>query len=446
MKKPFCIFQHVNSRESSGKGKKGREVEYILHTLGDWLGLEEETGFHRIKTANGRIIKVADLVEDNPIKRDRVSAALKDPAQKNNRDHVDIIIALGMAKEGFDWIWCEHALTVGYRDSLTEVVQIIGRTTRDAPGKNRARFTNLIAEPDASESAVTEAVNDTLKAIAGSLLMEQVLTPKFKFTPKTPDSTAEDGFDYGETGYQNGKCNIGEHRETGEIRVELKGLKEPKSEIAKQICEDPTGLLTMIYQDKPTLENGLFGAGDKTNKLNKEMIPKLIRNKFPNESVEDQEAIRQRLVAAMNIPQKTREYARSTEEKIANTAFVDNVRKFALDVRELDVDLIDSINPFDETYAILSKTMDEKSLEKIIGVISARKSKLTQDDARNLLRRAAEFNRKEGRLPSHMSHDPWERQMAEGMAYMAAIGQKEVNETTLDDEVEPESKTLSLSF
>ena len=52
-----------------------------------------------------------------------------------------------MAKEGFDWIWCEHALTVGYRSSLTEIVQIIGRATRDAPGKTRARFTNLIAEP-----------------------------------------------------------------------------------------------------------------------------------------------------------------------------------------------------------------------------------------------------------------------------------------------------------
>ena len=65
----------------------------------------------------------------------KVLAALKDPAQKNNRDYVDIIIALGMAKEGFDWIWCEHALTVGYRSSLTEIVQIIGRATRDAPGK-----------------------------------------------------------------------------------------------------------------------------------------------------------------------------------------------------------------------------------------------------------------------------------------------------------------------
>lgn len=138
------------------------------------------------------------MVDDDAAKRDRVSAALKDPAQKNNRDHVDIIIALGMAKEGFDWIWCEHALTVGYRASLTEIVQIIGRATRDAPGKIRARFTNLIAEPDATEAAVTEAVNDTLKAIAASLLMEQVLAPRFEFKPKNPDSGPTPGFNYGE--------------------------------------------------------------------------------------------------------------------------------------------------------------------------------------------------------------------------------------------------------
>ena len=54
-------------------------------------------------------------------------------------------------------------------------------------GRPELAFTNLIAEPDASEEAVTEAVNDTLKAIAASLLMEQVLAPRFNFAPKTPD-------------------------------------------------------------------------------------------------------------------------------------------------------------------------------------------------------------------------------------------------------------------
>ncbi len=142
---------------------------------------------------------------------------------------MDIIIALGMAKEGFDWIWCEHALTVGYRSSLTEIVQIIGRATRDAPGKTRARFTNLIAEPDASEEAVTEAVNDTLKAIAASLLMEQVLAPRFEFKPKNPMSGPVDGFDYGEGGYDPNKCNVGFNEETGSSRSRSRALSRRRA-------------------------------------------------------------------------------------------------------------------------------------------------------------------------------------------------------------------------
>ncbi|ULB47476.1 DEAD/DEAH box helicase, partial [Limnospira fusiformis KN01] len=164
--KTILHIPNVNSRESTKD--KIREVEHIIEALGEWQGIDPTTGFQQVKTAEGKILKIADLVDDDPNKRDKVAAALKDPTHKDNRDRVDIIIALGMAKEGFDWIWCEHALTIGYRSSLTEIVQIIGRATRDAPGKTRARFTNLIAEPDASEMAVTEAVNDTIKAIAAS--------------------------------------------------------------------------------------------------------------------------------------------------------------------------------------------------------------------------------------------------------------------------------------
>jgi superfamily II DNA or RNA helicase len=190
--KTIIHIPSVNSRESTKD--KIREVEHIIEELGEWQGTDPATGFQLVKTSDGRVLKIADLVDDDASKRDKVSAALKDPAQKNNRDHVDIIIALGMAKEGFDWIWCEHALTVGYRSSLTEIVQIIGRATRDAEGKTRSRFTNLIAEPDAAEELVTEAVNDTLKAIAASLLMEQVLAPRFNFTPKNPNSGPVEGF------------------------------------------------------------------------------------------------------------------------------------------------------------------------------------------------------------------------------------------------------------
>ncbi|MGO7741103.1 DEAD/DEAH box helicase, partial [Rhizobium johnstonii] len=87
------------------------------------------TGFHLVRLPEGLLVRVADLVDDEPARRDKVVSALKDPIHKNDRDHLDIIIALGMAKEGFDWIWCQHAWTVGYRASLTEISQIIGRAT-----------------------------------------------------------------------------------------------------------------------------------------------------------------------------------------------------------------------------------------------------------------------------------------------------------------------------
>jgi superfamily II DNA or RNA helicase len=126
--KTIVHIPSVNSRESLKD--KEREVNEIMSSLGEWQGVDEATGFHWISTSDGRTLKVADPVDDSdPARRSRVLAALKDPKQKANRDHVDIIIALGMAKEGFDWIWCEHALTIGYRSSLTKVVQIIGRAT-----------------------------------------------------------------------------------------------------------------------------------------------------------------------------------------------------------------------------------------------------------------------------------------------------------------------------
>ena len=424
--KTIIHIPNVNSRESMGD--KIKEVEHILHELGEWQGRDPVTGFQLVKTPGGRLLRIADLVDDDPAKRDRVTAALKDPAQKNNRDHVDIIIALGMAKEGFDWIWCEHALTVGYRSSLTEIVQIIGRATRDAPGKVRARFTNLIAEPDASEEAVTEAVNDTLKAIAASLLMEQVLAPRFEFKPKNPQSGPTPGFDYGEGGYDPNKTNVGFNEETGQFQIEIKGLVEPKSEEAQRICQqDLNEVIAAFVQDKTTITRGLFDgehAGGETlaEELTQLRMGKIIKDKYPELDEEDQEAVRQHAVAALNLTQKAKEVAlggtRGDDEKSLNTAFIEGVRKYAMDVRELDIDLIDRINPFGEAYAILAKTMSEESLKQVAAVIGAKRVNLTIEEARELAKRALKFKQERGRLPSITSADAWEKRMAEGVAFL----------------------------
>ena len=420
--KTIVHIPNVNSRESTKD--KIREVEHIIEELGDWQGTDPSTGFQLVKTAEGRVLRIADLVD--PANQARIQESLRAPEMKSNRDFVDIIIALGMAKEGFDWIWCEHALTVGYRSSLTEIVQIIGRATRDAPGKARARFTNLIAEPDASEKVVTEAVNDTLKAIAASLLMEQVLAPRFEFKPKTPTSGPQAGFDYGETGYQPDTCNVGFNHDTGQLQIEINGLAEPKSTEGNRICqEDLNEVIASFVQDKTNIERGLFDEELVPEELTQLRMGKIIRDRYPELDAEDQEAVRQHAIAALNLTQQAKQLVlgEDLQGTVAggnnasnNTALIDGVRKFAMDVRELDIDLIDRINPFSEAYAILAKTMSEESLKQVAAVIGAKRTRLTPEEAKELAVRAVKFKKDHGRVPSLTAHDPWERSMAEGAA------------------------------
>jgi superfamily II DNA or RNA helicase len=441
--KTIVHIPSVNARESLKD--KQREVDEILHALGAWQGIDEATGFHRLTAADGRTLKVADLVDDtDAARRARVLGALKDPAHKNDREHVDVIVALGMAKEGFDWIWCEHALTIGYRSSLTEVVQIIGRATRDAPGKERARFTNLIAEPAAEQSAVAEAVNDMLKAISASLLMEQVLAPRYEFTPR--NAGAQEGFDYGPDGYVAGGKNLGVNKETGEVHIEINGLAKPRSREGQRICkEDLNEVIAAFIQDKPALERGTL---DKENTIAEELtierLGKIVRERYPELSEPDQEAVRQHAIAVINITQQAKLALEPGEPSPqptpgtpggtggtpggstggegstakANTDLIDGVRRF-INVRDLDIDLIDRINPFEAAYAVLAKAMDEGSLRQIQASIAGKNVKIGEDEARELARRALQFKAERGRLPEIQSGDAWERRMAEGVAAFA---------------------------
>ena len=421
--KTIIHIPNVNARESLKD--KEREVNEIMSALGEWQGVDPATGFHLIKAKDGRTLKVADLVDDSDAaRRSNVLNALKDPAQKNNRDNVDVIIALGMAKEGFDWIWCEHALTIGYRSSLTEIVQIIGRATRDAEGKERSRFTNLIAEPMADQAAVAEAVNDMLKAISASLLMEQVLAPRYEFTPK--NNGPKEGFVYnGGEGYQPDGSNLGVNETTGQFHVEINGLTTPQSTEATRICkEDLNEVVTSFLQDKTVLERGLF---DKENTLPEELtqlrMGKIVRERYPDLSDTDQEAIRQHAIAAMNITQQAKlalalADANGSDTVQGSTSLLDGVRKF-INVRDLDIDLIDRINPFDAAYAVLAKAMDEKSLRQVQASIAAKKVSIPEDEARDLAKRALQFKHERGRLPDINSADAWEKRLAEGVAALA---------------------------
>nr|MCH9723390.1 ATP-dependent helicase [Planctomycetota bacterium] len=268
--KTILHIPNVNAGESTKD--KHKEVDTILDLIGTVTHQDTETGVIFVeRKSDGKIIKVADLVNDTPKDRDKIVAYLR---QMNDVDDLDLIIALGMAKEGFDWPFCEHALTVGYRGSLTEIIQIIGRATRDSDNKTHSQFTNLIAQPDAADDLVKLSVNNMLKAITASLLMEQVLAPNFKFKTKKYD---------------------GEIHEAGTVKI--KGFKEPSTQRVKEIVEsDLNDLKAAILQD-PKMLQALPGEFIDPEVINKVMLPKVIQKKYPELSEDEVEELRQHVIA-----------------------------------------------------------------------------------------------------------------------------------------------------
>ncbi|ESQ91308.1 DEAD/DEAH box helicase [Asticcacaulis sp. AC460] len=421
--KTIIHIPHRGSAEAFGD--KYDEVGRIIDLIGEHKGRDPDTGFDQVETADGRVLRIADLVDDGP-GRDIVKAALsreirgpdgrRDDA--GDRAKVDIIIALGMAKEGFDWVWCEHALTIGYRASLTEIIQIIGRATRDAPGKPRALFTNLVAEPGVETGAVTDAVNDMLKAISGSLLMEQVLAPNFRFYRR------EDG-DIREPISVDGQ---------GQVTIGIRGLMEPPTERARDICEkDMNDLVASACQ---AMDARVLAPDTAPEVATQMMLTDIIERRYDNLSADETEAIRQDLAARMNILTLARREAATGFSESASGVFegpppsdgddepagapntlFDLVRRF-INVRELDIDLIDSVNAFRERFEVASKSLDSSLLAHVQTAMVAMRVQMTEEEARTLWVRIKRFRAQEGREPNVHASDPMEKRMAEALAWL----------------------------
>jgi hypothetical protein len=407
-KKTIVHIPSVRSAEATREGKL-IEVDRIVDHLGEVDGKDEATGFYRVKRPDGRILRVADLVDDSQ-QRERVMAALR---QIKGRDDVDVIIALGMAKEGFDWIWCEHALTVGYRGSLTEIIQIIGRATRDAPGKEHAQFTNLIAEPDASEDRVADAVNNMLKAIACSLLMEQVLAPNFKFK-------AKDGGD--EIDGSRKEIDIVYDDNSGQTVVSIKGFAEPSTERSRQIIEtDLADLTAAIFQDDAVLRASMSPEEYAPEVVSQVFIPRVIQTKYPDLSEEELEEVRQAVVAngvfkSPELQGRDAGAGRGPDDG-GDGRFVRMAEKL-VNIDELTIDLIDQINPFQRAYEILSKAVTADVLKTIHGAIAMTKVAMSEEEAVALYPRIRAFKAERGHEPSLGSANPMERRMAEALAWL----------------------------
>ncbi|WP_286897647.1 MULTISPECIES: DEAD/DEAH box helicase [Sphingobacterium] len=392
-KKTILHIPNVNSGESTKD--KYEEVDRILDMIGDIEAVNPDTGIISVRRSkDGKLLKVADLVDDDDkIRRDKTLDFLRNI---QSEDDIDLIIALGMAKEGFDWPYCEHALTVGYRGSLTEIVQIIGRATRDSANKSHAQFTNLLAMPDAKNDDVVIAVNNMLKAITASLLMEQVLAPNFNFKPKRDENELE---------------------EPGTIKI--KGFKGIISKRVKDIVEeDINDLKAAILQDKD-ITKALSSTID-AEVINKLLIPKVIKKRYPDLADDELEAVRQYVVTDSAV--KT-----GSISEVGDQKFITMANQF-INIEDISIDLIDTINPFQRAFEIMSKSVTVPVLKAIQDVLLASKIKITEEEALLTWPSILAFVKEQGREPNVHSADLKEQRYAEVLLYIRDKKRKSVNQ------------------
>lgn len=406
-KKTIIHIPNVNAAESSGQ--KYDEVDAILDIIGSVEKKDERTGIMTLRAKGGRKLLVADLVTDDA-GRANVIGYLRGV---NKREDMDIIIALGMAKEGFDWPWCEHVLTIGRRSSLTEVVQIIGRATRDCPGKPHAQFTNLIPQPDAEDEDVKNAVNAMLKAITLSLLMREVLAPNITFRPRSSMAP-------------------GEKPKPGQIVID--DTAKPLSNAVKKILEeDGINRIIQTTFNTPEVINPAIAKPEQQTLLTD--LPKIVTRLYPDLTPEERSevcdmAATQLFIngngglvtadsAAEDMPPghvfETRDGDGDAPADHAANQFL-RIRDKLINVDTLDIDLIAAVNPFRDAYEILSKALDAPMLKSIQDHVAARQSPLTENDAIVLWPNVKKFTQEKGRPPSPDAIDSYERTLAEALA------------------------------
>lgn len=382
-KKTLIHIPAVQGRDSYAD--KYQQVADIIATIGEVVGEEPEHFIKIVRTPDGKTLRVGDLVEDNIPQRRALQAYLQ---RMNSRDALDILIALGTAKEGFDWQWCEVCLTVGIRASLTEVVQIIGRCTRDCEGKTHAQFTNLIPCPDATQENVNLAVNRMLKAITASLLMEQVMAPKWNFkTVRDNDDLEKDR------------------------TIVVEGLAEATPKAQAIIDNDMTELKAEILGNeivKQAVSSSFIGE-----EITQVMLPKIIQKKYPQLTNEEVEQVRQRVILSMAVQ------GSEVVEQSDGRKFISVAGKF-IEIDKISVNLIDSINPFQRAYEILSKSINPEVLRTIEYVIEEQRSNMSLEEAALLCKNYLPKYQAEhgGASPSLNDPDPLNKRIAQAVAYI----------------------------
>lgn len=144
--------------------------------------------------------------------------------------------------------------------------------------------------------------------------------------------------------------------------------------------------------------------------MNKVLIPKVIRRTYPDLSEEQVEEVRQHVVVDSVV--KNGEI-----KEVGDKRFIRMAGSF-VDIDEIQIDLIDRVNPFQEAFEVLSKSVSSKVLKIIQETIEATRIQMDFEEAAILWPKVQEFVKIHKREPSIQSVMPQEKRLAECIIYL----------------------------
>ena len=100
-----------------------------------------------------------------------------------------------------------------------------------------------------------------------------------------------------------------------------------------------------------------------------------------------------------------------------------------VNIDDINIDLIDQVNPFQKAFEILSKSVTSQVLKLIDEHIQSTKIDMTEEEAIILWLKAKEWKSRTGEFPNINSFDQKEKRMAEAVIFLKELQrQKALNE------------------
>ena len=144
--------------------------------------------------------------------------------------------------------------------------------------------------------------------------------------------------------------------------------------------------------------------------VNKILIPKIIQVKYPDLTEAEIEEVRQHVVVDSVV--STAEIKQEGDKK-----FIRMADKF-INIDDLHIDLIDTVNPFQKAFEILSKSVTVNVLKLIQEAIESTRISFSPEEAMLLWPKIKTFIAENGREPDLNTHDMMEKRLAECLVYL----------------------------